>query len=197
MLMAALDTETMSPLFSLLRPGHVALGLGLLMASVGTQTGCDGESVAPDQSAASAGTLDISLPSIDGEDVTLVAKRDTDVFVLAFWATWCEPCQAELAKFQPMWRELESRGMHLVGIATDGPDSAASVPTVARREGYEFPVLLDRDSDVFGRYNPSGDLPFYVVVDARGAVLKSHQGYNVGDEEELRHFMEETLPPAE
>lgn len=172
----------------------LALSIGLACFGLACDSGGD-SSVAPTDASTSTG-LDITLPSIDGDDVSLAASTESDVFVLTFWATWCEPCQAELAKFQPIWRELSPRGMQLIAIATDGPDSAAGVPTIARREGYEFPVLLDRDSEVFARYNPSGDLPFYVVLDAKGTVLKSHQGYNPGDEDELRHFLEQKLPPA-
>ena len=139
-------------------------------------------------------TLDISLPNIDGEEITLASRRDTDIFVLSFWAIWCTPCQAELSKLDPVYQAMKDRGLHVYGISIDGPDTAAQVPSWARREGYTMPILLDRETEVLARFNPSGDIPFYVVLDANGTVLKTHQGYVDGDVKILEDFLDERLP---
>jgi len=47
---------------------------------------------------------------------------------------------------------------------------------------------------VLARFNPSGDIPFYVVLDANGTVLKTHQGYVDGDVKILEDFLDERLP---
>jgi hypothetical protein len=47
---------------------------------------------------------------------------------------------------------------------------------------------------LLARYNPKGDIPFYVVLDADGNILQSHQGYVKGDEVKLEQFLTEQLP---
>jgi peroxiredoxin len=140
--------------------------------------------------------LDISLPDTTGELVTPHASSEGDVFVLAFWATWCQPCQQELTKMSGMYGKMEARGLRIYGINVDGPDTAAQVVPWVEREGYPFPILLDRETQVLTRFNPRGDLPYYVVLDAQGKILRDHQGYMTGDMEELERFLDGVLKPS-
>lgn len=145
---------------------------------------------------ASRGTgtsLNIVLPNIDGEDVDVRAQGADEVLLLVFWATWCQPCQSELAKMDEMYAARADRGLRMYAINIDGPDTAAQVPTWSRREGYRFEVLLDGETNVLNRYNPKGDIPFYVVLDAKGVVLRSHQGYNDGDVDALANYLDGRL----
>lgn len=138
--------------------------------------------------------LGITLPDLDEADFEIVSKTKDDVHVLAFWAVWCTPCQSELSQLQLVWRDMRDRGLHVYAVSIDGPDTQARVAGFASSEGYEFPVLLDRETEVLSSYNPKGDIPFYVVLDADGQVIKSHQGYVKGDIDGLRTFLDERLP---
>ncbi|MEM6295275.1 MAG: TlpA disulfide reductase family protein [Myxococcota bacterium] len=142
------------------------------------------------------GGLDISLPDLEGAMVSPTAQQPDDVFVLAFWATWCQPCQQELSKMNKMYGGMHPRGLEIYAVAIDGPDTAAQVGPWVEREGYAFPVLLDRETQVLTRFNPRGDIPYYVVLDAQGKVLKEHQGYMTGDMEELQAFLDGVLRPG-
>ena len=145
---------------------------------------------------ATARGIDFSLPDTKGEIVTPEAAAESDVFVLAFWATWCQPCQQELTKMSGMYGKMQARGLRIYGISIDGPDTAAQVGPWVEREGYAFPILLDRETQVLTRFNPRGDLPYYVVLDAQGKILKDHQGYMTGDMEELERFLDGILRPT-
>jgi peroxiredoxin len=165
------------------------LGGGLLLTA---SCGPTGSTVAPTED---VGGLDLSLPDVDGELVTPTANTEHDVFVLAFWATWCQPCQQELTKMNGMYDSRKARGLQIFAVSIDGPDTAALVGPWVEREGYKFPVLLDRETQVLTRYNPRGDIPYYVVLDAQGRVINDHQGYMTGDMEELEAFLDSVLPP--
>ena len=138
--------------------------------------------------------LDFSLPDLRGSIVTPAAQSSARVFVVAFWATWCQPCQQELAKMNTMYADLKPRGLEVYAVSIDGPDTAAQVGPWVEREGYAFPVLLDRETQVLTRFNPRGDLPYYVVMDATGKVLREHQGYMTGDMDDLASFLDGVLP---
>ena len=141
-------------------------------------------------------TLDITLPDINEDDYTLVSRTKDDLHIVCFWAVWCTPCQAELKKMAPMWEEMKDRGLNVYAVSTDGPDTASRVAGFAQQEGYPFPVLMDRETTLLAKYNPKGDIPFYVILDADGNVVKSHQGYVKGDMEKLKKELDEMLPPA-
>lgn len=160
-----------------------------------TLTACAG-STARSSSPSGSGGIDIALPDLQGAMVTPTAQASDDVFVLAFWATWCQPCQQELAKMNKMYPGMKDRGLEIYAIAIDGPDTAAQIGPWVEREGYGFPILLDRETQVLTRFNPRGDIPYYVVLDASGKVLKEHQGYMTGDTEELAAFLETVLRPG-
>ena len=159
-------------------------------------TACAGSGAAGSSSPSGSGGIDIALPDLQGAMVTPTAQAEDDVFVLAFWATWCQPCQQELTKLNKMYPGMKGRGLEIYAIAIDGPDTAAQIGPWVQREGYEFPVLLDRETQVLTRFNPRGDIPYYVVLDARGKVLKEHQGYMTGDTEELQAFLDTVLRPG-
>jgi peroxiredoxin len=140
--------------------------------------------------------LDLALPDLRGELVRPSPKSDGDVFVLAFWATWCQPCQQELSQMNAMVERFAPRGLQIYAISIDGPDTQAQIAPWVEREGYRFPVLVDRETQVLTRYNPRGDIPYYVVLDARGRVVSDHQGYMAGDVDALAQVLERTLPPG-
>lgn len=153
--------------------------------------GCDGGTTTPTDVYANLG---ISLSNLDGGETALVSKTDKDLHVLAFWATWCIPCTGELAKMQGIHDRLSPRGLNIYAISIDGPDTISRVPGFAAQEKWTFPVLYDPETTLLARYNPKGDIPFYVILDADGNIIQSHQGYNKGDEIQLEQFLVEHLP---
>lgn len=161
--------------------------LGLALVSVLGSTACTG-------AAGGAQRLDLTLPDVRGNVVTPTAETGKEVFVLVFWATWCQPCQQELTAMDRLYAAMKGRGLRVYAISIDSPDTAAQVVPWVEREGYGFEVLLDRETEVLTRYNPRGDIPYYVVLDASGKLLKDHQGYMSGDIEELTAFLQSVLP---
>lgn len=158
--------------------------------------GCATQSAGSGGGGAPSRGIDIALPDMEGKLVTPTADTGNEVFVLAFWATWCQPCQQELTKMAGMHESMKDRGLRIYAVSIDGPDTAAQIVPWAEREGYPFPVLHDRETQVLTRFNPRGDIPYYVVLDATGKVIKDHQGYMSGDMEELEAFLDGVLPKA-
>jgi peroxiredoxin len=83
-----------------------------------------------------------SLDTIGGGHADLAQLRGRVVLV-HFFATWCEPCRAELTALQDLAGRLRERSVSIVAIDAGETDSRvnrffASLPV-------SFPVLLDRD----------------------------------------------------
>jgi peroxiredoxin len=135
---------------------------------------------------------DFTLRDVNGSQVTLSGLKDK-VVVLSFWATWCGPCKEEMPHLQKMYDAHKDQGLVVLSISTDDARSASRVKPYVMKMGYSFPVLLDRESTVIGAYNPAKTLPYTVVIDRKGEVVRRTSGYNPGDETELEAFLVSTL----
>ena len=68
----------------------------------------------------------LRLAALDGQQVSLEDWRDKAI-VLNFWATWCQPCTAEMPTLEALWRDYRERGLVVVGVSVDrgAPRAAA------------------------------------------------------------------------
>ncbi len=100
--------------------------------------------------------------------MTLASLRGRPVLV-NLWASWCEPCQAEV----PTLAKLHRRGLQVVGISVDPKAETARRTVTSERMPYA--VWHDpgnRSSAVFG----APALPASFLLDARGRLMWSSQG---------------------
>jgi len=140
--------------------------------------------------------FDVSLPDVQGQIVTPKFDESDDIVLLVFWATWCPPCRVELQAMNALQVEHEGKGLRVYAINVDGPRTASRVRAWVEREQYRFPVLLDDTMQVLARYNSSGAIPYYVILNARGTVLGQHLGYAKDDMARLRTFLGTVLRPS-
>ena len=135
------------------------------------------------------------LPDVTGEDVE-VESQAGDVFALAFWATHCAPSRNLLLEFETLSKTMSARGLSVYGISIDGPETVARVPAFLQGFDLSYPMLMDSDTSFYTKFNSSGDCPYYVIVDAQGNMVRSHQGHMKGDVDgALANFLESYLPP--
>ncbi len=96
--------------------------------------------------------------------------------LLNFWATWCPPCVEELPRINAFYRENQSKGLQVLGLAVDklGP-----VQSFLKGMPLDFPIGMAgiQGTDLARKLgNPSGALPFSVFVGADGVVLQRKLG---------------------
>jgi peroxiredoxin len=146
--------------------------------------------------AAGAAASDFSTRDIEGKNVKLSEHLGKSVILLNFCATWCEPCVAEFPHLRKMYEANRAKGLVILGIAMDGPETVANVPAFARRNQLNFPMLTDEDSRIASLYNPKKSAPLSVLIDKTGKIVKIREGYNPGDEEFLAKDVAKALDEA-
>jgi len=134
----------------------------------------------------------LRLPRLDGGMTTLEEHRERLV-VLNFWATWCEPCTAEMPTLEALWRQYRRRGLVVLGVSVDrGAPRVLLEPYVARL-GLSFPILLDADLSASRAWRVNG-LPATFVVQPGGEAVGMALGAREWNSAEMRGLLERYLP---
>ena len=101
------------------------------------------------------------LPSLDGPKQELAGFMGL-VVVVHFFATWCEPCRAEMASLRQMQSKLRDQPFVIVPISVAEADGA--VRRFFADDSLPFTILLDRDRSVAKSWNVH-TLPSSIVLD--------------------------------
>lgn len=112
--------------------------------------------------------LDFQLQSLNGEIVALSDLRGSPV-MLNFWATWCGPCQAEVAFIQQVFEDEELADQGLVILTVNIGETSSRVKQFMEHFGLSFHVLLDKDTGVAKNYNVRG-IPTTFFIDKNGII---------------------------
>jgi cytochrome c biogenesis protein CcmG, thiol:disulfide interchange protein DsbE len=54
-----------------------------------------------------------------------LANYSGKVLLVNLWATWCGPCRMETPELVKLHKEFQSRGVEMIGLSTEDPDSSA------------------------------------------------------------------------
>jgi thiol-disulfide isomerase/thioredoxin len=120
----------------------------------------------------------VAWPDLQGKPQALT-QWEGRILVVNFWATWCEPCREEIPAFVRIQNELGTRGVQFVGFAVEPGDRLSQVRQFVREMKVNYPNLMG-DYAALGLVqdvgNPTGALPFTLILDRKGGVGQTHLG---------------------
>ncbi len=122
-----------------------------------------------------------TLPSVDGGLVSLADYKDKKNVLLVFWATWCAPCQQEIPMLCELHKEYGDKGLAVVGISSDA--SLKAVKMYLKKNTLPYINLHDVKQEA-GRAYDARSIPYTLLIDKSGRVVKSWRGWG-GTTEEL------------
>jgi peroxiredoxin len=128
------------------------------------------------------------LEDLDGNTVELNSELGGGPVLLSFWATWCKPCLEELNEYKKIYSDYKDKGFKMFAISTDDEKTIAKVKPFVKSKNFEFPVLLDTNSDVARLYYAK-PVPYSVIIDKKGFIIYSHLGYMKGDEVKVKELI--------
>jgi thiol-disulfide isomerase/thioredoxin len=111
-------------------------------------------------------TPPLALQDLAGRSHDLTQYRGKVVLV-NFWATWCEPCRAEMPSMDRLRRSLEGQPFEVLAVNLAEPVSRIEKFVASMPLG--FPLLLDRDSAVAKAWK-ARLLPASYLVGADGRI---------------------------
>lgn len=106
----------------------------------------------------------LALADIDGREWKANSLRGR-VVLLNFWATWCEPCRAEMPALAALAQKHSSD--RLVVLAVNYQENETKIRRYLDTVNVGFPVLLDRDGSATKAWT-SRIFPTTVVIGVDG-----------------------------
>ncbi len=106
----------------------------------------------------------LSLTDLDGKAWTLAGLRGR-VVVINFWASWCEPCRAEMPSLELLASRHERAGLAV--LAVNYQEALPAIKRFLDVQPVLLPILLDRDGAAAAAWTPRV-FPATVLVDRAG-----------------------------
>ena len=128
---------------------------------------------------------DFTLPTADGQSLTLSDLRGEHVVVYFYPAAMTPGCSTQACDFRDSLSALQGKGYRVVGVS---PDPVSALAAFTERDGLTFPLVSDLDKSVLTAWGAYGEKKLYgktvtgvirstVVLDPDGVVTLAK--YNV------------------
>ena len=131
--------------------------------------------------------------SLGNNQPAKLADYKGKVVVLDFYATWCEPCRAEIPRLVQMQKDYGAGGLQVIGLNVGGDDDRAKVPAFAKEYGVEYPLGFPDDNLVDRYLTDNQDIPQAFVFDRNGDLVKRFIGYSSTSGAELERVVKRAL----
>ncbi|MDR1880883.1 MAG: TlpA family protein disulfide reductase [Tannerellaceae bacterium] len=98
------------------------------------------------------------------------------VILVNFFATWCPPCQKELAAIQEtLWPKYKGNAQFAL-LVIGREHSDADLTEYNKKKGFDFPLYPDKDRAIYGAFAKSL-IPRTYLIGKDGKVLYAGTGY--------------------
>ena len=120
----------------------------------------------------------------DGTTVTSASLKGK-VILVNFFATWCPPCQKELAEIQQtLWPKYKDNpDFALLVIGREHSD--ADLQAYNKKKGFSFPLYPDKNRSIYAAF-AKNLIPRCYLIDQKGTIVYTTKGY---DEKEFSTLM--------
>lgn len=129
-----------------------------------------------------------SLRDLADKEVSLKDVLSEKPALLAFWATWCPHCAAEIPELNKLEKEY---GQKLAVLAINVQEPRSPVAAYAKKKEVSYGVLLDKEAKVARSYLVHG-VPTIVLIGKDGNVY--YRGHSVAAARQKLRCVFEPVP---
>ncbi len=171
----------------------VSIMLAACSAAPTAQSGNTVQTAPASAEESKTGLESLVLYDLKGRPIDLEQLVGGKVLAISFWATFCKPCKSEMPFLQKMVEKYGADGFEVLAISLDTPDTEASVRPFIQKNNYTFKVTIDRQSEATQLLNTKSVLPFLVIFNRQGDIVKQKDGFTVGDQPDLEKLIQELV----
>lgn len=111
---------------------------------------------------------DFKLKNVDGKHISFSNFSDAKGFVVVFTCNGCPYAQAYQDRLIEIDKKYKSKGYPVIAINPNDPalapdDSYDKMVSVAKKEGFTFPYLIDEKQEVYRQYGATRTPHVYVL----------------------------------
>lgn len=117
-------------------------------------------------------------------------KAKAKVYIIDFWASWCEPCKKALPALDKIYKQNKKKGLVVIGINVD--DEKKLGQDFLKAHNVSFPVIFDEGRALAEKIEIS-TMPTSFVLDKSGTVKFLHKGFVDGQGAEYVKQVNEIL----
>jgi thiol-disulfide isomerase/thioredoxin len=116
--------------------------------------------------------LKLAGPLLDGGSLNLAQMRGKAVLVI-YWATWCQPCAADLPQLRAMYEQYRTQGFEIVGVCLEVDKSPQEINKFRVENKMRWPQIFEPG----GLESPAAvqlgviTLPTMILTDRSGRVV--------------------------
>ncbi len=132
-----------------------------------------------------------SVVSDNGKTITSESLKGK-VVLINFFATWCPPCQKELAEIQKtLWPKYKDNpDFELLVIGRE--HNKEELQKYNEKKGFTFPLYPDKNRSVYASF-AKNLIPRTYLVDKNGVVVYATKGYTGEEFQELMQQIAKAL----
>ena len=123
--------------------------------------------------AVGASVSDFKLKKFNGGE-TGISTMPGKIFLINFWASWCEACMVEMPSIVNLRKKYVGRGLEVLLMDVDENPQAA-VPSILKQFGIDFPIYVDTDGQLTDLFDVRA-IPFTMIMDKSRKVLLIESG---------------------
>ena len=116
---------------------------------------------------------DLDLYPIGSGQPKKISSLKAKIYILNFWATWCEACVVEMPSLVALRNKFKNEGVELIPINLDQVPETA-LPE-AKKLGIDFESYYDKDQKLSALLNVHA-IPLTVFLDQNLKILSLHPG---------------------
>ena len=171
------DPDRLTPLLVVVAIALVAAVVVYGLYLRGGGDGGEGDQL-PDGTGTGEAAPTFSLTDIDGNPVSLGSLRGK-VVVLDLFATWCGPCQSQMAELSEVRARYSASDVVILSIDVDTRETASQAREFKADYGATWAFAMDTDG-VGDKYGATA-IPTLAIVDRAGKLAYRNQGLEDAD----------------
>ncbi len=131
---------------------------------------------------------DFTIRDLAGNKIKFDQFKGKVVF-LNLWATWCEPCRAEMADIQKLYDKIENNNVVFVMLSIDEDKNKTKVDNYIHNKNFSFPVFMP--SGYLPEQLQVPSIPTTFVISKDGKIIMMEVGTKNYDTKKFKKFLEE------
>lgn len=136
-----------------------------------------------------ASTANVNFTKTDGTQVSYESLKGRVVFI-NFWATWCQPCLAEMPSINSLYNQFKEND-NIVFLMVDADNDLQKSEAFLKEKKFDFPVYGTNDAIPAEWFTQT--LPTTVVLDKSGKIVFHHEGIANYGTEEFQNFVKDLI----